>query len=129
MTRLSNLVPLAALALALSVSVASADRVRDHQMPRWQTSTTESGWRVTGVARHDMLNVRAGPSARYPALQQLRPRARRLEKVACVPTFRRRQLNQLPYRMRERLRAMPTWCLISRDGRQLGWVNAQFLGR
>lgn len=121
MSKLAKLSTVATVALILSLSASEA-------MP-WGNRHMNGLWQVSGVDRHDHLNVRAGPGVRFPVVRELRPRARNLEKLVCTPTVKRRQFFNLSPRVREILTGMPTWCLMTRNGRQIGWVNARFLSR
>ena len=121
MKPLAKLSSTALIALILSLSVSEAGP--------WGNSNMRGLWQVSGVSSHDHLNVRAGPGTRFPVIRELRPRARNLEKMVCTPTVKRRQFFNLSPRVREILTGMPTWCLVTRNGRQIGWVNARYLTR
>ena len=121
MKKIAKLSALSALTLALSLSSLNA--------APWGNRHMNGLWQVDGVARTDQLNVRAGPSVRFPVIRELRPHAGNLEKMVCTPTVNRRQFFNLSPRLRERLTGLPTWCLMTRNGRQIGWVNARFLSR
>lgn len=110
-----------ATALVLSLGAAEARPWSRHELGGF--------WHVTHVDRHDHLNVRAGPGTNFPVVHELRPRARYLEKVVCTPTVKRRHFQRLPQRIRRQINRMPVWCLIERNGRHIGWVNARFLAR
>lgn len=121
MNKLAKLTALSALTMALSLSSLNA--------APWGNRHMTGLWQVDGVARHDHLNVRAGPGVRFPVVRELRPNAGNLEKAVCTPTVNRRQFFNLSPRLREMLTGMPTWCLVTRNGRQIGWVNARYLSR
>ncbi len=121
MKKLAKITTATLIALTLTMSVSEARP--------WGQRHLTGLWQVSGVDRHDHLNVRAGPGVRFPVIRELRPRARNLEKIVCTPTVKRRQFFNLSPRIREMLTGMPTWCLIKRNDNQIGWVNARYLSR
>ena len=83
-------------------------------------------WRVTGVARDDVLNMRMGPGTEYPVIDQLPPDARALEQITCVPLLIPSIANRLTQAQRARL--PQRWCLMrTADTAKAGWVAQRFL--
>ncbi|WP_372803558.1 SH3 domain-containing protein [Paracoccus seriniphilus] len=83
-------------------------------------------WRVTGVARDDVLNMRMGPGTEYLVIDSLPPDARGLEQITCVPLLIPSIYHRLTDAQRENL--PPRWCLMrSSDFSKAGWVAQRFL--
>lgn len=83
-------------------------------------------WRVTGVARDDVLNMRMGPGTQYPVIDHLAPDARGLRQVTCVPLLIQPYYSALTEA--ERAALPPRWCLMrSSDPVRAGWVAQRFL--
>lgn len=70
-------------------------------------------YRVHGVAYHDHLNVRHGPGVRNHIVYTLPYNARGIQVGNCA------QISTS--------RGPSTWCTVSYQGYQRGWVNARFL--
>ncbi|MER0238587.1 SH3 domain-containing protein [Fulvimarina sp. MAC8] len=69
--------------------------------------STEIGYRVVGVSYNDVLNVRTGPSTRYPIIAGLRNGEGGLYIQRCA--------------------RHATWCLVSFGGGRQGWVSTRFI--
>ncbi len=154
MTHPLQTLALAALALSLTISAAAAQHrfgngpgtgpgfgpgfgnapvIRPEPEPEQTAFFGRNGiggrWQVSGVGRHDGLNVRLGPGTEYPVVETLGPRTGGLSLQVCTPTWRLvRWAHLTPHQMRQ-LSGLPTWCLIEERGRMLGWVNARYLAR
>lgn len=120
--KLPSLALMVSLTLPIALTAATA-------APLGGGGSGQGAWRVDNVARGDALNVRIGPGTEYAVITSLRPRARNLDKTICVPTRRLGWRQALPPRVRARMTALPTWCLVERNGTLLGWVNAHYLSR
>ncbi|QXT40669.1 SH3 domain-containing protein [Gymnodinialimonas ceratoperidinii] len=70
-------------------------------------------YRVHGVAYHDHLNVRHGPGVRNHVVDRLPYNARGIQLGTCA------QISTT--------RGPATWCIVSWNGYQRGWVNARYL--
>jgi uncharacterized protein YgiM (DUF1202 family) len=70
-------------------------------------------YRVHGVAYHDHLNVRHGPGVRNPVVDRLPYNARGIQLGTCAQIAT--------------TRGPATWCIVSWNGYQRGWVNARYL--
>ena len=82
-------------------------------------------WRVTGVGRNDVLNMRASPSASARLLARIPYDARGLKSLGCKggPTFA--QWQKMTPAEREKS-ARQRWCKVVFNGRS-GWVAGRFL--
>jgi uncharacterized protein YraI len=112
MTRLLTAL-LAAATVATSAAHATADG--------------PDAWRVTGVAAHDVLNVRVGPGTGYFVIDQLPHDARGVQLEFCVPTVTRDQFFALSPSGQAALNTYTPWCLVEWQGTQRGWVNRRYL--
>ncbi|UWQ96566.1 hypothetical protein K3728_04855 [Rhodobacteraceae bacterium M385] len=70
-------------------------------------------YRVHGVASHDHLNVRHGPGVRNHVVYHLPYNARAIQVGHCA------QISTS--------RGPATWCTVTWNGHQRGWVNARYL--
>lgn len=70
-------------------------------------------YRVHGVSYHDHLNVRHGPGVRNHVVYRLPYNARAIQVGNCA------QISTS--------RGPATWCVVSYQGYQRGWVNARYL--
>ncbi|MEZ5809911.1 MAG: hypothetical protein R3D45_00725 [Rhizobiaceae bacterium] len=95
--------------------------------PAGATADGPDFWRVWDVASNDVLNYRAGPATSFPRLGHVAHNADRIKVIVCVPTTTRDQWFSISEALQQQLTAMPAWCLISRHGEQLGWVNRRYL--
>ncbi len=82
-------------------------------------------WRVTGVARDDVLNLRTEPNARARRIARIPPGARGLKNFGCQggPTFQQWQAMSAAERARS---ARSRWCKVGYNG-MTGWVAGRFL--
>ncbi|SFP96306.1 SH3 domain-containing protein [Tranquillimonas alkanivorans] len=82
-------------------------------------------WRVTGVAREDVLNIRMGPGTEYPVIGALPPDARHLRAKTCTPLATVAQYDTLSADERTALPAR--WCLVDGGSQGRGWVPQAYL--
>lgn len=83
-------------------------------------------WRVTGVAPHDVLNMRMGPGTGYMVIGSLGPYARGLKSITCVPLLSMQIWDGLSEAQRA---ALPSrWCLVQHpESGQSGWIAGRFM--
>lgn len=83
---------------------------------------------VQGVARDDVLNLRAEPNARAAKLGSLPPDATCVRNLGCQGGLSFQEFSTLtPEQQRQRLRESPRWCRVEYRGVQ-GWAAAIYLG-
>lgn len=82
-------------------------------------------WRVAGVQKNDVLNLRSAPNARARIVARLSPDARSLRNLGCRGglTFAEWQRSKPTQRQ---ARSQQRWCNVDYQGRR-GWVAGRFL--
>lgn len=116
-----------ALILTLLVAAGSAAHADGHGGGGGGGGHGPDAWRVHGVNHYDSLNVRVGPGTNYFAIDALPHNARGIQVSYCTPTVTQQQYYALTYQQQHQLNQYPTWCLVSWNGYQRGWVNRRFL--
>lgn len=117
-TKKSRALALAAITLALSFSAPVARAEIDGHGP--------DAWRVTGVTRDDVLNVRMGPGTNYPVIETFAHNERNLEQITCVPFYTMAHFSEMSEAELDAL--PPSWCLMrTADLTKAGWVAQRFL--
>ncbi len=91
------------------------------------TADGPDAWRVHNVASYDVLNVRVGPGTDYFVIDALPHNARAVQVSFCTPTVTQQQYYALTYQQQHQLNQYATWCLVTWNGYQRGWVNRRFL--
>lgn len=82
-------------------------------------------YRVSGVAADDVLNVRAGPSAKDPIVGTVPPNADGLRNLGCTGGLTFTEWEKASASEREAARRR-RWCRIEYRG-VVGWVAGRFL--
>lgn len=82
-------------------------------------------WQVTGVAQDDVLNLRAGPSARTQILGRIPPNTDGLPNLGCIGFLTIDEWSNATEAERAAARRK-VWCLTGYDKR-FGWVAHRFL--
>lgn len=82
---------------------------------------------VKGVAKADMLNLRAAPSASSAILGRIPPDATCLRNLGCQGGLTFQEFSTLSdAEKKKRLAANPRWCKVEYKGKT-GWVAGRFL--
>ncbi|MEZ5839985.1 MAG: hypothetical protein R3D02_06025 [Hyphomicrobiales bacterium] len=95
-------------------------------LPALAEADGPDAYRVTGVARNDVLNIRSGPSARFDIVGTIPHDGRGLRNLAeCTPKPAIDTLATMSPKALKALRQR-TWCRIAYGG-VTGWVAARYL--
>jgi hypothetical protein len=104
------------LALGLSATGAGA------------TADGPDFYEVRGVAKGDMLNIRAEPSAKATKVGEVPRDGTCLRSLGCQGGLSYQEFSELSAsQQRRRLRDNPRWCQIEHRGVR-GWVSGRYLG-
>lgn len=108
-----------ALALALLLQLPSSTLLAEADGPDF--------FSVTGVAANDVLNLRAGPSAREEKVGEIPPNGTCVRNLGCRGGLTYQEYSTLsPTQRAERLKERPRWCRVEYQGMR-GWVAARYL--
>jgi hypothetical protein len=82
---------------------------------------------VHGVARHDVLNIRAEADPHAPKVGEIPPDGECVRNLGCKGGLTFQEFTELsPEQKKQRERENPRWCKVEYRG-VTGWVNAHYL--
>jgi len=106
---------LAGLAMGLGAAAASAD------------ADGPDFYVVHGVAKNDVLNIRAEADPYAPKVGEIPPDGECVRNLGCKGGLTFQEFTELsPEQKKERERENPRWCKVEYRG-VTGWVNAHYL--
>jgi hypothetical protein len=98
-------------------------------MPPLAFSTADGPdhWRVHGVAKGDVLNIRQEPDPKSEKVGEIPPDGECIKNIRCVGGLTFEEFTTLSEAEKKKIeKERPRWCLIEYDG-VTGWVNGSYL--
>jgi len=98
-------------------------------MPPLAFSTADGPdhWRVHGVAKDDVLNIRQEADAKSEKIGEIPPDGECIKNIRCVGGLTLEEFSTLSEAEKKKIeKERPRWCLIEYNG-VTGWVNGRYL--
>lgn len=112
---------------ALIVAAVAAARIAFYAPPAHAEADGPDHFALQGVAPDDVLNMRAEPSVRAPAVGAIAPGATCVRNLGCRGGLSYQEFTALsPAQRQQRLRENPRWCRVEYRGVK-GWVAGSYL--
>jgi uncharacterized protein YraI len=93
----------------------------------WADADGPDYYRVTKVAKGDVLHMRSAPNSRAPKVGKIPPGGKCVRNLGCKGGLSFQEFTQLSKTEREqRLKQNPRWCKVEYQG-ATGWVAGRYL--